>query len=328
MSEQQNQNEMSRINRNHKNQKKRRWPRVLLVIFLIIGGIFAYAYSQLRKTTDSIHSDISQDEDRIEHPSRQNSNLKLDGDDPFSILLLGIDTGDMGRVDRGRSDTIMVLTVNPEANKTTLLSIPRDTRTEIVGRGNQDKINHAYAFGGPVMAINSVQNLLDIPIDHYVSVNMKGIQQIVDAVGGVTITPNISFSQSGYSFVKGQQVTMNGEQALAYSRMRYEDPQGDYGRQSRQREVVLATLSKAASFNTILNYQSVLKTMEDNVMTSLTFDDMMSMFMNYRPALTNIEQIQMSGYGTRIDGIYYEIIAEEEIANISETLKGELSITD
>lgn len=328
MGENKNLNEMSRTDRQQKRRRKRRWPRVLLIILLIVFGLFAYAYNELRQTTDNIHSDISQDEERITHSSREDADLDLGGSDSFSILLLGIDTGEMGRVDRGRSDTIMVMTVNPSENRTTLLSIPRDTRTEIVGRGTQDKINHAYAFGGPVMAINSVQNLLDIPIDHYVSVNMRGIQQIVDAVGGITITPSMSFSQSGHSFVEGQQLLMNGEQALAYSRMRYEDPQGDYGRQSRQREVVLATLRKVASLNTILNYQPVLTTMEDNVMTSLAFDEMVSMFLNYRSALSNIEQIQMNGYGTYIDGIYYAIIEDEELSGISQQLKDELHITD
>lgn|SRR5699024_4284419 len=327
-------NNMSRSRRTKtgKNKKRKRgcW-RIILVVLLIIVGIFVYAYYELRKTTDTIHSDI--DADRITHTSRETDQVDLDGD-AFSILLLGIDTDDdragqnSSNKMQGRSDTIMVMTVNPKTQKTTLVSIPRDTYTEIVGRGTQDKINHAYAFGGAAMSINSVQNLLDIPIDYYVSVNMEGIQQIVDAVGGISITPSMTFSQSGYDFVEGQTMKMDGAQALAYSRMRYEDPQGDYGRQARQREVVLTTLSKVASFNSILNYQSVLNTMEDNVLTNLTFDEMVSMFMNYRTALTNIEQLQLSGYGTNMGGIYYEIISDEEIGSVSQQLKTELGINE
>src|SRR5699024_10316496 len=107
-----------------------------------------------------------------------------------------------------------------------------------------------------------------------------------------------------------------------------EDPKGDYGRQSRQREVVLTTLTKVASFNSILNYQSVLNTMEDNVMTNLTFNDMVSMFLNYQSSLNNIEEIQLSGYGTRMDGVYYEIISEEDINEVSQQLKTELNINE
>lgn len=323
-----NKNEMSRSSRNKSGKGRRRggcW-RFLIVLLLIIAGVFAYAYYELRQTTDFIHSDIT--EEKMTHESRENKNVELKGDEPFSILLLGIDTGDMGRVEKGRSDTVMVMTVNPKNEQTTLVSIPRDTYTEIVGQGTDDKINHAYAYGGAAMAMNTVQNLLDIPIDYYVSVNMKGIQQIVDAVDGIRITPSISFSQSGHDFVEGQEMKMDGETALAYSRMRSEDPEGDYGRQSRQREVVLETLSKVTSFNSVLNYKSVLNTMEDNVMTNLTFDEMVSMFLNYRSAMSNIEEEQMSGSGTRIGGIYYEIIPDEEIDSISRTLKKELEISE
>lgn len=329
-----NTNGMSRSGRKQqgKNKKRRRGClRVLFVILLIIIGVFLYAYYELRQTTDTIHSDV--EDDRITHTSRETNQVDLDGD-AFSILLLGIDTDDQragqGSSDsmQGRSDTMMVMTINPDTQKTTLVSIPRDTYTEIVGRGTEDKINHAYAYGKAAMSINTVQNLLDIPIDYFVSVNMEGIQQIVDAVDGIDITPSMSFSQSGYTFTEGQPTHMDGAQALAYSRMRYEDPQGDIGRQARQREVVLSTLSKVASFNSILNYQSVLTTMEDNVMTNLAFNEMVSMFMNYRTALTDIEQLQLTGYGTNIGGIYYQIIPDEEINSVSQQLKEELGINE
>lgn len=319
-------NEYSRRSRKENNKKKKSRGRGCLWIFLILlligGGLVLYAYFELRSTTDTIHDDVT--EDTIVHTSREKEKVELNRETPFSILLLGIDSGDMGRIERGRSDTIMVMTVNPNTEKTTLVSIPRDTYTEIVGRGFQDKINHAYSFGGPAMSMNSVQNFLDIPIDYYVSVNMKGIQQIVDAVGGITLTPTLSFNQSGFSFVKDQPTQMDGEMALAYSRMRKID--SDYGRQGRQREVVLETLSKVASFNSVLNYQSVLQTMEDNVLTNLAFDELVNIFLNYRTALTNIEQIQLEGSGQRMGGIYYEIIPEEQVQEVSSQLKTQLEI--
>lgn len=317
-------NEVSRTNR--KKKRKRRWPRVLLLIFLVIGGFFAYAYYEVRQTTKNIYSDLL--DTQTTHASRESEQVSLKNKKPFSILLMGIDTGDQGRVDEGRSDTLMVMTVNPNKKETTLLSIPRDTRTEIVGRDYQDKINHAYAFGGPAMSINTVQNLLDIPIDYYVSVNMKGIQQIVDAVGGITVTPPISFTQGSYTFVQGEPTKLDGAAALEYSRMRKNDPEGDYGRQLRQREIVLAVLSKTASLDSILNYQSVLATMEDNLMTNLEFNDMVTIFVNYNTALANIDQIQMQGEGIMLDGIYYAEISDSEKAEISSLLKRNLEITE
>lgn len=319
-------NEYSRRDRKNNGKKKKRRGRGCLwffVIVLLIGlGLGIYAYFEIRSTTDTIHDDVT--DDTIVHTSREKDKIQLNQKTPFSILLLGIDSGDKGRIDRGRSDTIMVMTVNPNTGKSTLLSIPRDTYAEIVGKGFQDKINHAYSFGGPAMSMNSVQNYLDIPIDYYVSVNMKGIQQIVDAVGGITLTPSRSFNQDGFSFVEGQPTQMNGEMALSYSRMRKLD--SDYGRQGRQREVVLETLNKIASFNSVLNYQSVLKTMEDNVLTNLTFDELVSVFLNYRTALTNLEQIQLQGSGQRMGGIYYEIIPEEQLQEVRQELKAQLEI--
>jgi len=319
--------EMSRRSRkkNNKRGKKRRgclW--IVLILLLLVVGVFVYAYLELRDTTSTIHEDI--DDETITHTARESDNVDLAGDTPISILLLGVDTGDMGRVEQGRSDTIMVMTINPNTEQTKLVSIPRDTYVEIVGHGTEDKINHAYAFGGPSMSVNTVQNFLDIPIDHYVSVNMEGLQQIIDAVGGITLTPSSSFNQSGYTFVEGEPTQMSGEEALAYSRMRAQD--GDYARQGRQREVVLETVSKVASFNSILNYRSVLQSMEDNVMTSLSFDEMVDIFFNYRNALSDIEEIQMDGSGTRMNGIYYEIIPDEEVNRVSQLLQQELEVSE
>ena len=116
------------------------------------------------------------------------------------MLLLGVDArpGDIGR-----SDTMIVMTVNPDLNSTKMVSIPRDTRTLIVGKGFEDKINHAYAFGGAKMSIETVEEFLDIPIDYYVKVNMDGFEDIVNAVGGVTVDNRITFSREGHDFPRG-----------------------------------------------------------------------------------------------------------------------------
>ena len=143
----------------------------------------------------------------------------LEAGEPVSILLLGVDTGALGRTEKGRTDSMVIVTVNPHTEQTTLVSIPRDTYAEIVGYGTWDKINHAYNFGGTAMSINSVQSLLDIPVDFYVIVNMSGIKEVVDAVGGVDVDSPIAFNQNGYSFVVGTN-HLDGEAALAFSRMR------------------------------------------------------------------------------------------------------------
>ncbi|GAA3319220.1 hypothetical protein GCM10020331_025230 [Ectobacillus funiculus] len=121
----------------------------------------------------------------------------------------------------------MLVTVNPNENTTKLVSIPRDTYVTIEGKGRQDKVNHAYAFGGVPMTLNTLERFLGIPIDYYIEVNMQGFQEIVDAVGGVTVHNTFPFSYEGHSFAAGS-IPLNGAQALAYARMRKEDPKGDF----------------------------------------------------------------------------------------------------
>ena len=292
---------------------------IVLVLFIALGLFIWKIYSDVAGTTEKVHKDIETEEIR-------ESSIDISKKDPFSILLLGVDTGDLGRTEQGRSDTMMVMTVNPNTDKAIMVSIPRDTRTEIVGHGTTDKINHAYAFGGTSMSVNTVQNMLEIPIDYYVEVNMKGLQDIVDAVGGVQVTSPLTFSYEGYNFTEGEATSLDGKTALAYSRMRYDDPNGDYGRQERQRQVIQATLEKVASLSTISNYQDILGSLENNMQTNLEFNDMVKIFNNYRSAAGNIEQVQLKAEGTTIDGIYYGIVSDEEMNRVSSLLKGQLEL--
>ncbi len=89
----------------------------------------------------------------------------------LSFLLLGVD---QRKNETGRSDTIIVVTIDPKTNKSQMISIPRDLKTEIIGNGSNDKINHAYAFGGPQMALDTVSHLLDIRLDYFAEINLEG----------------------------------------------------------------------------------------------------------------------------------------------------------
>lgn len=325
-------NRQLRTNRNKPKKRKKSVGKIFLsvffLLFTIVGAVGTYfawqVYTDLRTTTDEMYEEVEAQE---QHTSRQDRPLVVDdGEDPFSVLIMGIDTGDFDRSYQGRSDTMMLLTVNPNTDQTSIVSIPRDTYTEIIGQGTMDKINHAYAFGGTTMAVNTVQNLFDVPVDYYVSVNMESMQQIVDAVGGITITPPMSFSHSGNSFVEGQTTHMNGSQALSYSRMRYEDPEGDYGRQHRQRQVIEGTMQQMASLDSIMNYRNILGALSTNMKTNMTFDDMVDMFNNYRSSASNVEQVQLSGSGRLMDGVYYEFIPDEEISRVRNHLQSELEM--
>ncbi|WP_409295888.1 LytR family transcriptional regulator [Peribacillus sp. SCS-26] len=302
-------------------KKKKKWPKVFGIIVLLLvvaGGAYLFSvYKSLTSAVDTMHQPI----DRKVSDKRGKA-VTLDKKEPFSVLLLGVDER---KNDRGRSDSLIVLSVNPNKNSVQMLSIPRDTRTEIVGKGTQDKINHAYAFGGVEMAMNTVENFLDIPIDYFVQINMEGFKDIVDSVGGITVNNDLDFTYEGVHFPKGS-VNLDGAKALKYSRMRYEDPRGDFGRQQRQRQIIQGVIQEGASLSSLTGYSDIFKALGNNVRTNLTFDQMMDIQKNYRGVQNNIEQNQVNGSGTKIDKIYYYIVPEEERARLQAHLKEHLEI--
>ena len=292
---------------------------VLIVLVLAIVGVGAKLYLDLSHSIEKTYESVERTQGERTKP------VDLDKQESFSVLLMGIDTGDLGRVDQGRSDTMMVATVSPEDKQTTIVSIPRDTYVDIVGRDTKDKINHAYAFGEAAMAMDTVQKYVDIPIDHYVSINMKGLKELVDAVGGIEVNNDLTFSQDGYDFPIGK-ITLNGDQALSYSRMRYEDPNGDYGRQERQRKIVEGVAKKVLSLNGVSNYQSVLNALESNMKTDMSFDEMKKIALDYRDAFGTIKQDQLQGEGFMQDNISYQKVSDQELDRVKKELKDQMNL--
>ncbi|QED48533.1 polyisoprenyl-teichoic acid--peptidoglycan teichoic acid transferase TagU [Cytobacillus dafuensis] len=289
----------------------------IIILFILIGtSIYGYSfYKSLTKSIETMHQPI----DREKSVKRQEE-ITLTKKDPFSVLVLGVDEREG---DRGRSDTIIVLTVNPNLNSVKILSIPRDTRTEIIGHSTVDKINHAYAFGGVEMSIATVESFLDIPIDYFIQINMEGFTEIINSVGGVTVNNDLEFTNVDQHFPKGE-ITLNGEQALSFSRMRYEDPRGDFGRQLRQRQIIQAVLKKGASISSLANYKEIFQALGNNIKTNLKFEEMIDIQKNYRTAVKTVEQSSINGSGTKIDSIYYFIVPDEEKERVQAEMKEHL----
>lgn len=303
------------------NKKKKKWPWVVGIIgvlLLIGGGYVLSVYLSFTSTLKEIHEPIERDVS-----DKRDDQLILEEKDPFSVLMLGVDEREG---DSGRSDTIIVLTVNPTEKSTKMVSIPRDTYTEIVGKGVKDKINHAYAFGGIEMSMNTVEELLDIPIDYVVQVNMEGFEDIVDAVGGVTVNNTLDFSVGAYNYPIGN-INLNGKEALSYVRMRHDDPTGDFGRQNRQKQVIQAIMKEGASVNSLLNYRSIFNALGDNVKTNMKYEEMVDVQANYRDAVGKLDQLYFEkGTGKTIDTIWYYIMDEAELIEIQDALKKQLKL--
>jgi len=280
------------------------WILGIAVTLIVIGGGVA-AFS-LHNTTSKIHS--------MDSSLSKASDTKTSAGKPVSYLLLGTDTGALGRTEKGRTDTMMVMTVNPNTKTTTMDSLQRDTKITI--DGVTEKLNAAYALGDAKQAMTTVEQLLDIKLDGYLLVNMKGLEQLVDAVDGVTVKSPLTFSYEGYSFTENQDVTMNGTETLAFSRMRYDDPRGDYGRQIRQQLVIEAVMNKLkADPKSALN-NDFLDAVSDNVRSNISLTSMRNLATKYRDAGETINRDQMTGTGVMIDGVSYQEMSQDEITRV------------
>lgn len=280
------------------------WILGIAVTLIVIGG--GVAAIALHNTTSKIHS--------MDSSLSKASDTKTSADKPVSYLLLGTDTGALGRTEKGRTDTMMVMTLNPNTKTTTMVSLQRDTKITIDGMNA--KLNAAYALGDAKQAMTTVEQLLDIKLDGYLLVNMKGMEQLVDAVGGVTVKSPLTFSYEGYSFTENQDFTMNGTEALAFSRMRYDDPRGDYGRQIRQQLVIEAVMNKLkADPKSALN-NDFLDAVSDNVRSNISLTSMRNLATKYRDAGSTINRDQMTGAGVMIDGVSYQEMSQDEVTRV------------
>lgn len=295
----------------HKKRKLKKWVvGTLLAIVIAVSCFVGLQYYSFQNALSKMNSDGS----GSSMPT-VDKEIQLE---PFSVLLLGIDEREH---DSGRSDTMIVLTVNPELGTVKMLSIPRDTRVEIVGNNTVEKINHAYARGGVDMSIATVENLLNIPIDYHVTVNMEGFLSVIDTIGGITIDNDMDLTYRDYHFPLGE-VTLSGDEALIFSRIRYEDPRGDWGRQIRQRQLIEALMAEAKNPQILFELSGIFDVLGDNIRTNFSMNEIKALPSLYKNLDKNIQQMSFEkGDGEIIDTLWYYIVDEEELAEIQRTLQ-------
>lgn len=298
------------MKRSNKKKSKKLWLKIpLIVILVLILGVGTYAYSVYNNAKKTVNDKMH---DPVESIDLGQAKDKIKAAEPLNILLMGVDTREN---DKGRSDALMVLSLDPEKDTMQLVSIPRDTRTTIVGKGKEDKINHAYAYGGSDMTIATVEEFLDVDMDYYVRMNMSGLQELVDQIGGITVGNDIAWQDGKYNFDFGP-TKLDGDKTMHFVRMRKQDPNGDFGRTKRQRQVIQGIVDKGASVGSITKISGLIDIMGNNMATNMDFDDMKKLLSGYKDTRKNVVNYQMQGSGTKIDGVYYMIVDEEEIAKV------------
>jgi len=222
-----------------------------------------------------------------------------------NILIVGCDEIES----HGRADTIVFLSISPKTKDVLILSIPRDTRVEIPGRG-MDKINHAYAFGGEELISKTVSFFLDEPIHFYAVADFNGFVNIIDELGGVEIDVEKEMhyvDKAGgveIHLYPGKQI-LDGKKALQYTRFR-QDKLGDLGRIKRQQNLALAVIKKMIKFDSITKIPQISEGMKGYIETNIEAQDaivLANLFRGVNQEKFRVETVQ--GKPVYIEGVSY-----------------------
>ena len=216
--------------------------------------------------------------------------------EPFNIYISGIDT--YGTIDSvSRSDVNIVATINPKTHQVLLTSMPRDYYVDLADTGSKDKLTHAGIYGVD-KSIKTIENLLDTEINYYVKVNFSSLQNIIDALGGVDVYSEYSFTgYEGTIFQQGFN-KVNGFQALDFARTRKTVPGGDRTRGQNQQALISAMIEKACSKEILTKYTSLIKSLEGSFQTNISTDEITSLIKNQinEMAKWNVTSVNLDGY--------------------------------
>jgi polyisoprenyl-teichoic acid--peptidoglycan teichoic acid transferase len=325
------------MNRHHIKRKRRKvkrrrvfWLLVfpLLLLALSATGYGAYLYKKAESIANGSYKELD---------GREKSNLRDEVVDPsednISILFIGIDDSESRNFGTAtRSDALMLATFNKKENSVKLLSIPRDSYVYIPEVGYSTRINHAHAFGGPKATIETVENLLDVPVDYYVRMNFYAFIDVVDALGGIEV--NVPYeiyekdtedNRNAIHLLPGEQ-KLNGEEALALARTRKKD--NDIERGKRQQEIMKAILKKAISVNAITKYTDVMEAIGDNMETNMKFSEMRALLSYGIKNQLTIDSLTLEGSDGYQSGIgYIYELDEEDLESVKTTLKKHLDVS-
>ena len=280
------------------------WIWALVIVFLAagIGAGFYYASSSL----------FDKPEKRIRTEPRpyQPTEALLVAKDKTTVMIMGVDER---KDDVGRSDTLMLATVDPKKKSASLLSIPRDTRVHVPGYG-YDKINVAYSLGGHNLTQDTVEEFLDTPVDHYVLIKVPAFKRIIDAIGGVDIDVEKRMEYVDEWDDDGGLVIdlypgpqhMDGATAITY--VRYRDEEGDIGRIERQQKFMKAVMDQVMSPSIIPRLPSIIREVMGSVETDLSFRQCLELAGALKEAQSNgLSTKMVSGRPVYIDEISYWI---------------------
>jgi len=308
---------LRRTERNNKNRgKKIALVAILTIIVLLLSAAF-YIWGQLNRSYHplpnlGVGEAKSEKKDLLE--------------EPVTFLILGVDAR---KDDKGRSDTIIFSVLNPKDKSITLISLPRDTYTEIAGKNYKDKINHAMNYGLET-SVATIEKFFKTKVDYYAVIDFAAFQKIIDTIGGVEINveKRMKYSdptQDLYIDLYPGLQRLNGEQAMWYARFRH-DALGDFGRIERQQEIIKAILDQSLNIRSATKILDFAKIAGDHLRTNLTTADMLKIFNTYKEATsTNLHTEKVEASTFELNGISYVKVSEEEVARLRQIVQDRLN---
>jgi polyisoprenyl-teichoic acid--peptidoglycan teichoic acid transferase len=310
------------------NRKRRSWLAVVLsaVALLIVGALIAgvlYAVSIDRAANENLrrHSGLLPAESEDARPAKGSGTA-------VNYVLMGSDSRDVGNAGHGRSDVLMVMHLAADRKSAYMISFPRDMYVPIPDHG-KNKINAAFAFGGPALTVRTLEGLLETRMDHVALIDFEGFINLTEQLGGVTVYNKYSSNSGGYKFPVGD-VNLRGEHALAYVRERKQLPRGDLDRAERQRVVLQAILAKGLAKETISNPAKFVSFVR-GVSHHVTVDDQLTenklrktaLSLRLRSKDVRMLQAPISGFGTSPTKQSIDIVDKKKLAQLAKALRND-----
>ncbi|QUG40775.1 LCP family protein [Psychrobacillus sp. INOP01] len=312
-----------------KSSKKRKILTVsLIIVASLLISLTTYA-AYLTKKAETAADNAFEVVDRVKPPLRDEKVEPIN--DNISVLFVGIDDSEQrGQGDtNSRSDALMLATLNNKSKSVKLVSIPRDSYVYIDEVGYKDKITHAHAYGGTRASIETVEDLLEVPVDYYVKMNFDAFIDVIDALGGIEAEVPYKLLEKDENDQRTVQLEpglqeLNGREALALARTRKLD--NDIERGKRQQMILSSIIKKASSASSFTKYGDVIEAVGDNMKTDLTFDEMKSFFEYIKGGIPQIDTLTLDGYDDMSTGTYYWKLEEESLDETRDILKSHLGL--
>ncbi len=295
--------------------RRRRWLKILgwsglaLAVVLVVLIVWGYFWLKGKENNMKVPAVASALDGKV-------------GGQPETTLIMGVDKGSVPGETESRADILMLVIVSPDGGKAAVVSIPRDTRTAIPGRGGYHKINAAHAFGGQQLMIETVREFTGLPVNHFVEIDFEGFKDIVNALGGVRMQIDKAIHDKYAGDVPAGEVVLNGDQALALVRARHDVkavPEGDLDRVKNQRRFLQAMLSTVSRQRNPFKAMKVVDAVSRDVKTDLSFFRMLSLGRKLKGG--DLEMFTVPGTTKVVGGAWYYIADMAEFARMMAALE-------